>query len=86
MTDKDLRISEARITRALAGGEQVSARPKNVWIVPDRPKTRSGKIMRRVPASISDGKHVGGVTTLPNPDIVEQIRQMVQGDDTETGS
>ncbi len=42
--------------------------------------------MRRVPASISNGKDVGGVTTLPNPDIVEQIRQMVQGDDTETGS
>ena len=56
MTDKNLRISEAQITRALAGGEQVSASPKNVWIVPYRPKTRSGNIMRRVPASISNGK------------------------------
>src|ERR1035437_10370477 len=30
------------------------ARPKNVWIVPDMPKTRSGKIMRRVIAAISN--------------------------------
>lgn len=59
------------------------ALPKNVWIVPDMPKTRSGKIMRRVLASISNGQDVGDVTTLANPDVVEQIRQMVQGDLTE---
>ena len=55
------------------------ARPKNVYIVPDMPKTRSGKIMRRVLASISNRKDVGDVTTLANPDVVEQIRVMVQG-------
>ncbi|MGB7054969.1 MAG: acetyl-coenzyme A synthetase, partial [bacterium] len=56
------------------------ARPKNVYIVPDMPKTRSGKIMRRVLASISNGRDIGDVTTLANPDIVESIRKMVQGD------
>jgi acetyl-CoA synthetase len=56
------------------------ARPKDVWIVPDMPKTRSGKIMRRVLASISNGLDVGDVTTLANPDIVEEIRKMVQGE------
>src|SRR4029434_8870061 len=35
------------------------ARPKTVWIVPDMPKTRSGKIMRRVVASISNFADVG---------------------------
>jgi acetyl-CoA synthetase len=55
------------------------ARPKQVYIVPDMPKTRSGKIMRRVLASISNRRDVGDVTTLANPDVVEQIRQMVQG-------
>ena len=55
------------------------ARPKNVWIVPDMPKTRSGKIMRRVLASISNGTDVGDVTTLANPEIVEQVKRMVQG-------
>ncbi|MDQ6802787.1 MAG: acetate--CoA ligase [Acidobacteriota bacterium] len=55
------------------------ARPKSVWIVPDMPKTRSGKIMRRVLAAISNKMPVGDVTTLANPEVVEQIRVMVQG-------
>jgi len=42
------------------------ARPKNVYLVPDLPKTRSGKIMRRVLAAISNGHDVGDVTTLAN--------------------
>jgi len=56
------------------------ARPKNVWIVPDMPKTRSGKIMRRVIAGISNFTDVGDITTLANPEVVEQIRQHVQGE------
>jgi acetyl-CoA synthetase len=54
------------------------ARPKNVWIVADMPKTRSGKIMRRVIASVSNFADVGDVTTLANPEIVEDIRHQVQ--------
>ena len=56
------------------------ARPKHVYIVPDMPKTRSGKIMRRVLAAISNNADVGDVTTLANPEVVEAIRQMVQGE------
>jgi acetyl-CoA synthetase len=56
------------------------ARPKMVHIVPDLPKTRSGKIMRRVLAAISNTMDTGDVTTLANPDIVEQIRLQVQGE------
>jgi acetyl-CoA synthetase len=55
------------------------ARPKEVRIVPDMPKTRSGKIMRRVLAAISNTMDTGDVTTLANPDVVEQIREAVQG-------
>jgi len=55
------------------------ARPAHVYIVADMPKTRSGKIMRRVLASISNRKDVGDVMTLANPHIVEEIRQQVQG-------
>src|SRR5205823_2666966 len=44
------------------------ARPKNVWVVADMPKTRSGKIMRRVIAGISNFADVGDVSTLANPD------------------
>jgi len=55
------------------------ARPKRIHIVPDMPKTRSGKIMRRVLAAISNHMDTGDITTLANPDIVAQIRQLVQG-------
>jgi acetyl-CoA synthetase len=54
------------------------AKPRKVWIVRDMPKTRSGKIMRRVLGAISNLKDVGDVTTLANPDVVEEIRSMVK--------
>jgi acetyl-CoA synthetase len=60
------------------------ARPKKVHIVPDMPKTRSGKIMRRVLAAISNMLDTGDITTLANPDVVEQIRIAVQGKDKKT--
>ena len=60
------------------------ARPKNIYIVPDMPKTRSGKIMRRVLSAISNRFNVGDVTTLANADIVEKIRVLVQGKDKVT--
>ena len=55
------------------------ARPKTVRVVPDMPKTRSGKLMRRVLAAISNNMNVGDITTLANPNIVEEIRVQVQG-------
>ena len=61
------------------------ARPKNVWIVSDMPKTRSGKIMRRVIAAISNFADVGDVTTLSNPEIVDDIRHHVQGEKVARG-
>jgi acetyl-CoA synthetase len=54
------------------------AKPRKVWIVTDMPKTRSGKIMRRVLGAISNDKDVGDVTTLANPDIVEEIKEMAK--------
>jgi acetyl-CoA synthetase len=54
------------------------ARPRTIHIVPDMPKTRSGKIMRRVLAAISNEMDTGDITTLANPDVVEQIREQVQ--------
>ena len=54
------------------------ARPKNVYIVPDMPKTRSGKLMRRVLASISNQRDTGDISTLANPDIVLQIQEMAR--------
>jgi acetyl-CoA synthetase len=52
------------------------AKCRKVWIVKDMPKTRSGKIMRRVLGAISNKGDVGDVTTLANPEIVEEIKIM----------
>jgi len=66
-----------RISDAIATEISPIARPAHVWIVPDMPKTRSGKIMRRVLAAISSGQDAGDVSTLANPEIVEELRRMV---------
>ena len=49
------------------------------------PKTRSGKIMRRVIAAISNFADVGDVTTLANPEIVDDIRHHVQSEKVARG-
>jgi acetyl-CoA synthetase len=67
-----------KVSQAIVKEIGAIARPKNVWIVSDMPKTRSGKIMRRVIAGISNFADVGDTTTLANPEIVEQIRHRVQ--------
>jgi acetyl-CoA synthetase len=69
---------EGKIKTAIETDIGKIARPKNIWIVPDMPKTRSGKIMRRVIAATSNFADVGDITTLANPEVVEQIRQQVQ--------
>jgi acetyl-CoA synthetase len=69
---------EAKVTKAIETEIGKIARPKNVWVVPDMPKTRSGKIMRRVIASVSNFADVGDVTTLANAEVVDGIRQYVQ--------
>jgi acetyl-CoA synthetase len=51
------------------------ARPKKIIFTDDLPKTRSGKIMRRVLKAIVNEGNTGDVTTLQNPDIVEILRQ-----------
>jgi acetyl-CoA synthetase len=68
------------VTRTIETMISKIARPKTVQIVPDMPKTRSGKLMRRVLAAISNNMDVGDITTLANPAIVEQIRIQVQGE------
>ena len=69
-----------KVTKAIETEIGKIARPKNVWIVPDMPKTRSGKIMRRVIAGVSNFRDVGDVSTLANPEIVERVREQVQNE------
>lgn len=55
------------------------ARPAEIYFTPDLPKTRSGKIMRRLLKQISEGTDLGDATTLANPDIVNALQQAARG-------
>jgi acetyl-CoA synthetase len=52
------------------------AKPASIVFTPDVPKTRSGKIMRRLLRDISEQRQLGDVTTLANADIVSEIATM----------
>ena len=56
------------------------ARPERVVFSPDLPKTRSGKIMRRLLEDIANEAELGDTSTLRNPDIVEDIQGKISGD------
>jgi acetyl-CoA synthetase len=54
------------------------ARPKRIIWAEDLPKTRSGKIMRRLLRDIAEGRALGDVTTLRDPSVTEQLQDRVQ--------
>ena len=55
------------------------ARPASIVLTDDLPKTRSGKIMRRLLRDISEDRQLGDVTTLANADVVQRDRRPGQG-------
>jgi acetyl-CoA synthetase len=54
------------------------ARPKRIIWSGDLPKTRSGKIMRRLLRDIAEGREMGDVTTLRDPAIMDELEQKVK--------
>jgi acetyl-CoA synthetase len=54
------------------------ARPKRVIWAEDLPKTRSGKIMRRLLRDIAEGRELGDVTTLRDPDVMSQLEERIK--------
>jgi len=69
-----------RIVQAVEDEIGPFARPANVIFVDDLPKTRSGKIMRRLLENISNDQELGDTTTLRDPSVPEQIHEQVHGD------
>jgi len=51
------------------------ARPRTVIFTDDLPKTRSGKIMRRLLRDVAEGRHLGDTTTLADASVVEEIKR-----------
>jgi len=61
------------------------ARPKSIVITDDLPKTRSGKIMRRLLRDISEKRDLGDVTTLSNAEVVSGIAALAASSGTDDG-
>jgi len=60
-------------------GQEIGAiaKPSTIVFTPDLPKTRSGKIMRRLLRDVAEGRSVGDVTTLADITVVEELRRRV---------
>ena len=65
------------INKSVENGIGKFARPANVIFVEDLPKTRSGKIMRRLLEDISNNEELGDTTTLSDPTVAEKIRAQI---------
>ncbi len=63
-------------------GEKIGAiaKPEMVVFTADLPKTRSGKIMRRLLRDIAEGNAVGDTTTLADPEVVRRLKQKYEED------
>ena len=68
---------EAKIRDHVAGQIGKLARPKRILWSGDLPKTRSGKIMRRLLRDIAEGRALGDVTTLRDPAVMAELEQKI---------
>jgi len=57
------------------------ARPDDVYLTADLPKTRSGKIMRRLLKDIAEGRALGDTTTLADPAVVARLKEQYEGEE-----
>jgi acetyl-CoA synthetase len=62
------------LRKHVAGKLGAIARPKTIIFTPDLPKTRSGKIMRRLLRDVAEGRDLGDTTTLADAAVVDEIR------------
>jgi acetyl-CoA synthetase len=58
------------------------ARPDDIIFSADLPKTRSGKIMRRLLKDIAEGRTLGDTTTLADPNVVNKLKEMYEGEES----
>lgn len=74
---------EANSTLRAWVGEQIGpiAKPRTIFIVQELPKTRSGKIMRRLLRDIAEGREVGDTTTLTDASVISTIAGAVKDED-----
>ena len=68
----------AELRKHVANEISPIARPRQVMVVEELPKTRSGKIMRRLLRDIAEGKTLGDTTTLADPSVVAKLKDQYE--------
>src|SRR5436305_6123085 len=59
------------------------AKPSNIVFTPELPKTRSGKIMRRLLRDVAENRPLGDTTTLADPTVVDEIKTRAETEKSE---
>jgi acetyl-CoA synthetase len=68
-------VSEADLRNHVGGDIGSIAKPKTIYFTPDLPKTRSGKIMRRLLRDVAEGRNLGDTTTLADASVVTELQR-----------
>jgi acetyl-CoA synthetase len=72
---KDPAAFEKELKEHVAQKIGAIARPEKILVTADLPKTRSGKIMRRLLRDVAEGRALGDVTTLADPSVVSSLKE-----------
>ncbi len=67
-------VSETDLRNHVAKEIGAIAKPKTIYFTPDLPKTRSGKIMRRLLRDVAEGRNLGDTTTLADASVVTELQ------------
>jgi acetyl-CoA synthetase len=71
----DLEVDEKVLRDHVAQEIGAIAKPKTIYFTPDLPKTRSGKIMRRLLRDVAEGRNLGDTTTLADSLVVNELQK-----------
>jgi acetyl-CoA synthetase len=76
-------VSDADLRAHVATEIGAIAKPKTIYFTPDLPKTRSGKIMRRLLRDVAEGRNLGDTTTLADANVVNELQRRAHDTPTE---
>ena len=71
-------VDEASLRNHVGNEIGAIAKPKTIYFTPDLPKTRSGKIMRRLLRDVAEGRNLGDTTTLADATVVEELKRRAE--------
>jgi acetyl-CoA synthetase len=70
-----MEVDERKLRDHVAKEIGAIAKPKTIYFTPDLPKTRSGKIMRRLLRDVAEGRNLGDTTTLADASVVSELQR-----------